>query len=67
MMNEIETRKYEMLARVREFGATHAQAFAAGTFAAGLLAEIATAVENLSNHSVAKTTGGGFTRAERAR
>ena len=62
MMNEVENRKYEMLARVREFGATHAPAFASGSFAAGLLAEIAAAVEKLSSHSVAQATGGGTAR-----
>ncbi len=62
MMNGEETRKYEMLARVRAFGVSHAAAFAPGTLAADLFAQIGVAVEQLSNHSVAQTTGAGTMR-----
>jgi hypothetical protein len=63
MMNGDETRKYEMLARVREFGVSHAAAFAPGTFGADLLAQIAAAVDQLSSYSAAQATGTGTVRA----
>lgn len=62
MMNENETRKYEMLARVRDFGARHATTFPPGTFAAELFAQIGSAVAQLSIHSVAQATGSGTAR-----
>jgi hypothetical protein len=62
MMNGDETRKYQMLARVREFGISHAAAFPPGTMAAHLLAEVETAVQRLSIHSVAQATGTGIVR-----
>ena len=62
MMNGDETRKYEMLARVREFGITYGTYFPPGTMAADLLAQIATAVDRLARHSVAQATGAGVAR-----
>lgn len=62
MMNEIETRKYEMFARVREFGATHAAAIPTNSLAADLLAQIGSAVDELSGHSATKATGAGTAR-----
>jgi hypothetical protein len=62
MMNEKETRKYEMLARVRDFSATHASAFATGTLAASLLAEIESAIERLSDHSATQSAGAAAVR-----
>jgi hypothetical protein len=57
MMNEIETRKYEMLARVRDFGVRNAATFPAGTFAADLFGQIGATVAQLSVYSATKATG----------
>jgi hypothetical protein len=62
MMNENETRKYEMLARVRDFGTRHATTFPPGTLAAELFAQVGSAVAQLSNYSVAQATGNGTAR-----
>jgi hypothetical protein len=61
-MNEVETRKYEMLARVRDFGVRNASAFPAGAFAADLFAQVGTVIDRLSSHSVAQAAGGGAAR-----
>jgi hypothetical protein len=61
-MNGDESRKYQMLARVREFGVSHAAAFPEGSLAASLLAEVGAAVERLSSYSVAQATGSGAAR-----
>jgi hypothetical protein len=44
MMDEITTRKYQMLSRVKDFGATHPELFPAGSASARLLAGIGSAV-----------------------
>lgn len=62
MMNDHDTRRYEMLLRVREFGASHASAFPAGSIPMELLARIGAVVDELSTHAVTKTTGLGTTR-----
>jgi hypothetical protein len=61
-MNETQTRKYEMLTRVREFAAGHAPIFPPGTFAATLLAQIHAAIDDVANHSAVKAAGNGAAR-----
>jgi hypothetical protein len=58
-MNDAEARTYEMLARVRDFGAGHATAFPPGTLAAALFAQVGAAVRQLSPREPA---GGAATR-----
>jgi len=59
MMDEVTTRKYQMLTRVRDFGATHPELFPAGGASARLLAAIGSAVDALSAISVAQVQGSG--------
>jgi hypothetical protein len=54
MMNGIETRKVEMLARVREFGANHSASFAPTSVTTTLLAQVGAAVDILAAHSAAQ-------------
>ena len=62
MMDEITTRKYQMLSRVRDFGATHPELFPPGSASARLLAGIGSAVDALSAISVAHVQGSGTAR-----
>lgn len=62
-MNSLETRKFEMLARVREFGASHAAEFTPGTRTAALLADVAAAVDALSARHAAQLDADGVARA----
>ena len=62
MMDEITTRKYQMLSRVRDFGATHPELFPTGSASARLLAGIGSIVDALSAISVAHVQGGGTAR-----
>jgi hypothetical protein len=62
MMNERDTRTYEMLARVRDFGARHAEQFPSGSLGADILAEIGAVVDKLSAHSVEQAAGSSTAR-----
>ncbi|HJQ24613.1 MAG TPA: hypothetical protein VKA60_11910 [Blastocatellia bacterium] len=61
-----ELKNYERLARVRDFGLTHAAAFPAGGRAAQLFAEIQAAVEELTSHTAAQTASQSTARAATA-
>jgi hypothetical protein len=63
MMNTRETRRYEMLTRVRDFGASHPAAFAPGSHAARLLAVVSNVVVDLAGHSAAQAAGRDVVRA----
>jgi hypothetical protein len=62
MMDEVSTRKFEMLSRVRDFGAAHPAQFPAGGLTADLMTRIGAAVEALGAYSVAQVSGGGAAR-----
>jgi hypothetical protein len=57
-----QTRSYDRLARVREFGRQHPAAFPPESDAATLLARLGALVDTLSGYSVTKTTGDGVAR-----
>jgi hypothetical protein len=52
-MYEYEQRRYEMLARVCDFGATYGHLFPRSTVAAEAFAAIASAIERIEGHDVA--------------
>ena len=47
-MNDLETRRLEMFLRVRQFGASHAAAFPAGSRGAELLAFVGASVTEVT-------------------
>ena len=62
-MTSHETRRFEMLARVREFGLTHSELFPAGSRPAELLAAVGAVVDELSAQYTAQQTGAGLARS----
>jgi hypothetical protein len=65
-MREIETRRYEMLVRVSEFGEAHSHLFPESSLAGEMFATVGEAVTQLSAHTVSKMStarGGTSTRA----
>ncbi len=61
----IETRRYEMLVRVREFGEAHGHLFPESSLAGEMFGTVGTAVKELSEHAVSKMStarGGRSTR-----
>ncbi len=58
-MTSKETRKYEMLVRVRDFGDSHQELFPRSTLAGKLFVEIADAVDELDQHAVSKMSAHG--------
>ncbi len=68
-MTIIETRRYEMLARVREFGEAHRDQFPEGSAGGEAFAAVASAVEKLDTQAVSKVLarGEGSVRKARAR
>lgn len=68
-MTHTQTRRYEMLVRVRDFGEQHRDLFPQDTVAGQALASLDTAVAQLSTHAVSKmkTTGDGVTARRSAR
>ena len=61
-MNRRQIHMYQMLARVADFGATHAELFPKTTIAGELLAAIGSAVTKLSGHSSSQVSGNGAIR-----
>lgn len=55
-MKNTERRKYEMLSRVRDFGASRAASFPAGTRGGELFARLAAVVAELESHAEAQTS-----------
>jgi hypothetical protein len=68
-MNTIETRRYEMLVRVRDFGENHGHLFPESSQAGQQFAAVAAAVQQLEEHAVAKmsTARGGVSPKSMAR
>src|SRR5262249_30242767 len=58
-MRTIERRQYEMLARVREFGAQHPDLFPTSSLAAEAPKGVSTAAEQLAEHAVSKAAVSG--------
>jgi hypothetical protein len=65
-MNTKQTRQYEMLLRVRDFGNTHGDSFAASSMAKQAFAAIGSAIDELAAADVKKRSSGQAARAERA-
>lgn len=61
-MNTIETRRYEMLVRVRDFGNTHRDLFPTGSPGEREFAAVEVAVTELSRHAVTKMSSQGAAR-----
>ncbi|MBI3401478.1 MAG: hypothetical protein HY048_08665 [Acidobacteria bacterium] len=61
-MNLTATRRYEMLVRVRDFGAEHADLFPAGSLGRKMFAATATAVAALGQHAATQVSGRGAAR-----
>ena len=55
-MNDVEKRSSDLLARVRDFGATHSADFAATTLGGQLFAEVAAVVAELEHHATVQLT-----------
>ena len=53
-MNAVQSRRYEMLVRVRDFGDAHADLFQESSLAQQTFAAVAEAVEQLNAHTVSK-------------
>ncbi len=62
-MQDADRRRYEMLVRVRDFGAAHAAAFPAQSRGAELFAALTATVRELDTHATAQTTGQSVARA----
>ena len=56
-MNDLDTRRYEMFVRVREFGAAHAAQFPAHTLGGELFARLNTIVNELDEHASEQVSG----------
>lgn len=64
-MNGKETRQYEMLLRVRDFGTTYRQLFASPGAASDAFADVAVAIDDLAATNLATITASAAARAER--
>lgn len=56
-MNSLDTRRYEMLVRVRDFGAAHSDLFAKSSLAGRAFASVASAVSKLMQHAASQQSG----------
>ena len=56
-MNDSQTRKYEMLVRVRDFGATQAASFAESSLGGQKFAALRGVVGELEQHGTAQSSG----------
>ena len=61
-MNELETKRYQMFTRVREFGARHASAFPADSLGGQLFAEVGAVVTALAGYATTQSVGRGGAR-----
>lgn len=58
-MNVMDTRRYEMLVRVREFGMMHADRFPSSTLGGQAFTALTAAVKELTDHAAAQVSGRG--------
>jgi len=56
-METRDVRRYNMLVRVKEFGATHADLFPAGSVGGTTLVELGAAVDRIDGHAVSQASG----------
>src|SRR5262245_21177602 len=61
-MNELENKRYQMLTRVREFGAQHASAFPADSFGGQIVAEVGAVITARAGDATAQSVGRGAAR-----
>ena len=61
-MNNLSTRRLEMLVRVRDFGATHRDLFPASTLGGKMFATVGSAVTALSQQAASQVSGRGTAR-----
>jgi hypothetical protein len=61
-MNELENKRYQMLTRVREFGARHASDFPADSFGGQIFAEVGAVITALAGYDTAQSVGRGGAR-----
>jgi hypothetical protein len=64
-MNDIDRRQYEMLVRVRDFGASHAHLFPASSLAQQAFADVTTGLREIEAHDVAEASASVSARATR--
>jgi hypothetical protein len=64
-MNDNDRRHYDMLVRVREFGANHAHLFPASSPAQQAFGEVAAAIGDIESHDVTETSASASARATR--
>lgn len=56
-MNTLDTKRYEMFIRVREYGAQYAASFPAGSYGAELFTQLGEVVEDLRAHALEQSKG----------
>jgi hypothetical protein len=56
-MNQMEIKRYNMLLRVRDFGASQAATFPAASFGGQLFSAVNSAISELTTHAAAQTSG----------
>src|SRR5215813_6866078 len=61
-MNELETKRYQMLTRVREFGSRHASDFPADSFGGQIFVEVSAVITALAGYDTAQSVGRGGVR-----
>jgi hypothetical protein len=61
-MTSVDTRRYEMLVRVRDFGAKYAERFPSSSLGGQAFATVTAAVAELSQHTASLLSGRGTTR-----
>lgn len=62
-MDNITNKRYEMLKRVRDFGATQTAVFPNGSLGKELFSTVAQAVTELEGHSTSQASGKGAAKA----
>ena len=61
-MNELENKRYQMLIRVREFGARHASDFPADSFGGQTFADVGAVITELAGYATTQSVGRGSAR-----
>ena len=61
-MKDTERRRYEMMVRVRDFGAAHAASFPSATISGELFAQLEAIVTELESHAAAQSSGASAAR-----
>ena len=61
-MNELENKRYQMLIRVREFGARHASDFPADAFGGQTFSEVGAVITELAGYATTQSVGRGSAR-----